>query len=302
MPRDLAPDLVERLTKAFEADPTARMLQNAVTTTSVDDIALDRGVVTSIDHSFSHLLDDWAATTRRRAAAAGSSPGLNLLRAGAAREAGPQGLRVLAEPHCSSGTSSSGPTTSSRRSSTTADRDVDDRTVAHLLATPGRGRRAVEHVRRPGAKHGLVPKAAMPETKSSEQHAPHEPHPAHDPARRRRVDLRAQAAGGAATRTCVEPRSRCSRSIYRLLCIHLGTPPERFVWQWTDKDRQFHRDGAMTPQRVRGAVRRRCRSTTTSASCTTRARPARTARLHGRVPRQRRRRRPGDLPQRRDRR
>ena len=36
--------------------------------------------------------------------------------------------------------------------------------------------------------------------------------------------------------------------VYRVLCIHLGTPPERFDWQWTDKDRQFHRDGVLTPQ------------------------------------------------------
>ncbi len=38
------------------------------------------------------------------------------------------------------------------------------------------------------------------------------------------------------------------RAVYRVLCIHLGTPPERFDWQWTDKDRQFHRDGVLTPQ------------------------------------------------------
>ncbi|MHB1434374.1 MAG: C1 family peptidase, partial [Streptosporangiaceae bacterium] len=37
------------------------------------------------------------------------------------------------------------------------------------------------------------------------------------------------------------------RLVYRVLCIHLGTPPERFDWQWTDKDREFHRDGVLTP-------------------------------------------------------
>jgi len=35
---------------------------------------------------------------------------------------------------------------------------------------------------------------------------------------------------------------------HRLLCIHLGTPPDRFLWQWADKDRGFHRDGWMTPK------------------------------------------------------
>src|SRR5262249_50592906 len=38
------------------------------------------------------------------------------------------------------------------------------------------------------------------------------------------------------------------RVIYRVLCIHLGTPPERIDWQWTDKDRGFHRDGMLTPR------------------------------------------------------
>jgi bleomycin hydrolase len=36
--------------------------------------------------------------------------------------------------------------------------------------------------------------------------------------------------------------------VHRILCIHLGTPPERFDWQWTDKDKKFHRDGVLTPQ------------------------------------------------------
>ena len=49
----------------------------------------------------------------------------------------------------------------------TADRDADDRTVAHLLSDPigdgGQWNMFVALVR----KHGLVPKSAMPETESS---------------------------------------------------------------------------------------------------------------------------------------
>ena len=29
--------------------------------------------------------------------------------------------------------------------------------------------------------------------------------------------------------------------------MHLGTPPERFIWQWRDKNDGFHRKGEMTP-------------------------------------------------------
>jgi bleomycin hydrolase len=37
-------------------------------------------------------------------------------------------------------------------------------------------------------------------------------------------------------------------AVYRILSIHLGTPPVQFEWQWQDKDKEFHRDGVMTPQ------------------------------------------------------
>ena len=36
--------------------------------------------------------------------------------------------------------------------------------------------------------------------------------------------------------------------VHRILSIHLGTPPERFVWQWKDKDGAFHRTEELTPQ------------------------------------------------------
>ena len=39
--------------------------------------------------------------------------------------------------------------------------------------------------------------------------------------------------------------------VYRMLCIHLGEPPSEFEWQWRDKDKEFHRDGVMTPTQFR---------------------------------------------------
>ena len=36
-------------------------------------------------------------------------------------------------------------------------------------------------------------------------------------------------------------------AVHRVLRIHLGTPPRRFLWQWEDKNREFHRDGWLTP-------------------------------------------------------
>lgn len=65
----------ERFGKEFNAHPTYRLMQNAVATTSVDEVTLDRAVVTQTEPSMSHLIDDWQATDqKRRAVAAGCSP------------------------------------------------------------------------------------------------------------------------------------------------------------------------------------------------------------------------------------
>ena len=42
------------------------MTQNAVSRVTIDDIALDRSVVTMTDHSFSTWIDDWKVTNQKQ--------------------------------------------------------------------------------------------------------------------------------------------------------------------------------------------------------------------------------------------
>ncbi|HET9016352.1 MAG TPA: C1 family peptidase, partial [Thermomicrobiaceae bacterium] len=129
----------------------------------------------------------------------------------------------------------------------TSDRDIDDRTVAFLLSRPledgGQWNMFVNLVK----KHGLVPKAMMPETESSSN--------------TRRMNtmlwaklrdgartLRAMRAEGATAAELRVAKEEVLSAVYRILSIHLGTPPERFSWQWTDSNKKFHRDPEMTPR------------------------------------------------------
>jgi bleomycin hydrolase len=126
----------------------------------------------------------------------------------------------------------------------TRGRDVDDRTVAHLLGSVaddgGQWNMFVSLVQ----KHGLVPKTVMPETHSSSETG------------RMNAVLRNILREGAKTLRELDggddvldkARIETLAVVHRVLAIHLGTPPERFDWQWTDKDRKFHRDGELTPQ------------------------------------------------------
>jgi bleomycin hydrolase len=94
-------------------------------------------------------------------------------------------------------------------------------------------------------KHGLVPKAFMPETHSS-ANTSRMNSVLRNLLRQGAKSVRAATASGAEAARA--EKADVLRLVYRVLCIHLGTPPDRFVWQWSDKDREFHRDGMLTPR------------------------------------------------------
>src|SRR6266702_4591782 len=244
MDRTLGPSDLELLRKDFSANPANRLAQNAVTRVTIDDVAINRDVINSTDHSLSVLLDDWKVTDQQRSGRCWLFAGLNLLRVGAMKNMGLKEfefsqnftmfwdkieraiyfLEAIIE---------------------TADRDVDDRTVAHLLGAVaddgGQWNMFVAIVN----KHGLAPKAFMPETQSSGDTG------RMNSALRGLLRQGAKSVRAAAAQGVDAARAEKAdilRVVYRVLCIHLGTPPEQFDWQWTDKDREFHRDGVLTPR------------------------------------------------------
>jgi bleomycin hydrolase len=246
MPRALDTATVEQLGKEFGASPTYRVVQNAVATTSVDDVALDRTVVTATDHCVSQLLDDWAATDQKKSGRCWLFAGVNLLRVGAARALGVRDFE-FSQNHLMFWDKLEKANHWLESVIETADRDVDDRTVAHLLEHPaedgGQWNMFVAIVR----KHGLVPKVAMPETQSSSETGRMN-RALSTVLRQAARDLRGQAANDASDEDLRAAKAEVLAAVHRVLCIHLGTPPERVFWQWTDKDRGFHREGWLTPQ------------------------------------------------------
>ncbi|MGH9076427.1 MAG: aminopeptidase C [Acidimicrobiales bacterium] len=239
----LSYDDVDLLRKGFSANPAYKLAQNAVTRVSVDDVAIDRELVNGADYSLSHVLDDWKVTNQARSGRCWLFAGLNLLRVGAARKMGVKDFE-LSQSHTMFWDKLERANYFLEAIIATAERDPDDRGVSFLLdsvaADGGQWNMFVAIV----AKHGLVPKAFMPETHSSSNTA------------RMNSVLRSVLRQGARTlrrlagapEVAASEKARIMSVVYRVLCIHLGTPPERFLWQWTDKERGFHRQGVMTPR------------------------------------------------------
>src|SRR5260370_29959999 len=128
-----------------------------------------------------------------------------------------------------------------------AERHVAHRTVAFLLDQPlsdgGQWNMFINLV----GRHGLVPKAFMPETNSASN------------SRRMNMVLRSKLregarqirelhASGARLNELRSVKQDYLTALHRILSIHLGTPPDCFSWQWRDTAGQFHRTDQMTPQ------------------------------------------------------
>jgi bleomycin hydrolase len=232
---------LDRLRKEFAADPTAKLLQNALTTSALNDVALDHEVVMATDTTMSHQLDDWKVTNQKKSGRCWLFAGLNMFRVGAAGKLNVKEFE-FSQNHAMFFDKLERANYFLQAVIDTADRPTDDRAVATLLEDcmndGGQWNMFVAVVE----KHGVVPKSVMPETISSE--ATHQMNASlrtilHSAARRLReapADNRPEIV------------ETVMATVWRALCLHLGTPPERFFWQWTDKDKEFHRDGWLTPQ------------------------------------------------------
>ncbi len=237
---------ITQLRRQFTSNSSYRIAQNAVTKVPLNNVALDRSIVTRMDHTFSNTLDDWKATNQKKSGRCWIFAGTNLFKAGAIKkmklkdfefsqnyvlfwdkfEKANYFLEAIIE---------------------TADSPVDDRTVAFLLSHPlddgGQWNMFANVIN----KHGLVPKSAMPETESSSNTGRMNSNVIAK-LREGAKTLRELKAKGATIRDLRQVKGELLDVVYRILSIHLGTPPEKFDWQWYDKDRKFHRDGTMTPQ------------------------------------------------------
>jgi bleomycin hydrolase len=246
MNRTLSAADLELFRKDFSANPAYRFAQNAVTRVTIDDVAINREIVNGTDHSLSTLLDDWKVTNQERSGRCWLFAGLNLFRVGAMKKMGLKDFE-FSQNYAMFWDKVERANYFLEAIIETADRDLDDRTVAHLLTSAGaedggQWNMFVAIVN----KHGLVPKSVMPETNSSSNTG------RMNSVLRNLLRQGAKSVRAAAAADGVEA-ARAKKAdvlgvIYRVLCIHLGTPPDRFDWQWTDKDRQFHRDGVITPR------------------------------------------------------
>ena len=242
----LQPGHLKVMQASFNSKPHNRYMQNAVTVTEVDELALDRAIVIGIDNSFSNKLDDWSATNQKRSGRCWLFAGTNLLRTGAMKKMNLKDFE-FSQSYLFFWDKIERANYFLEAIIDTAERGNGDRIVDFLLdnvlGDGGQWDMFVSLVK----KYGLVPKTVMPESQSS-SNSNRMNNILQNKLREGAKHLRDLHTKGAVTEDLRLAKHEILTVVYRILCVHMGTPPERFDWQWRDKDNEFHRDGKLIPQ------------------------------------------------------
>ncbi|KRK90095.1 aminopeptidase C [Lentilactobacillus sunkii] len=129
----------------------------------------------------------------------------------------------------------------------TADKPLDSRKVAWLMATPQQDGGQWDMLCALIEKYGIVPKSAMPETFSSSRSRELNKF-LNLKLRHDAVALRELVADHASDAKIAETKDTMMNEVYRMLTYALGEPATKFDFEYRDKDKNYHFDAGITPQ------------------------------------------------------
>ena len=233
--------------KSTDANPQVRLARNAAVRGDVMDLAMDWEAFRRIDHTFSDIVTGQMKVTNQKSSGrCWGFAGLNLFRIYLGRKYNLKKFEFSQNYFifCDKLEKSNYFLENIIK---TADEPLDGRLVMHLLTDPiqdgGQWHMFVNLIE----KYGVLPQTEMPESFQSSQSM-----------RMNRMitrklrgfakDLRAAYEKGADTEKLRGMKEDMLRTIYKMLTICLGSPPEKFELQIRDKDKKFHRFEKLNPK------------------------------------------------------
>ena len=234
--------------KQTNSDTALRLARNASMRGDIEDLAMDWEAFRRIDHTFSDMVSgEMPVTNQKSSGRCWGFAGLNLFRIYLGRKYNLKKFE-FSQSYFMFWDKFEKSNYFLENIIATLNEPRDGRLIMHLVSNPiqdgGQWHMFINLVN----KYGVVPQSEMPETFQSSKSM-----------RMNRMitrklrefskNLRDAYKKGASLEELRFIKTDMLGIVYRLLTIHLGTPPEIFEWQVRDRKKNFHRFEGLTPKR-----------------------------------------------------
>ena len=245
MDKSISLDMIKSYKKNSSSDLSLKLSRNAATHNEITDLAMDWDEYRKIDHTFSEqITGEMKITNQRSSGRCWGYAGLNLFRIYLGRKHNLRNFE-FSQTYFMFWDKLEKSNYFLNSIIETASETWDSRLMMHLLHNPiqdgGQWDMWVNLIN----KYGVVPKSEMPETYQSGKSM-----------RMNRMITRKLREYAKELRDSINKqkseeevyalKNTMLSTIYKMLVIHLGEPPESFNWQVRDKKKGFHRFNNLT--------------------------------------------------------
>ena len=246
MDKSISLEIIKTFQKESNSESNLKLSRNAATHNEITDLAMDWDVYRRIDHTFSdQIIGEMKITNQKSSGRCWGYAGLNLFRIYLGRKHDIRNFE-FSQTYFMFWDKLEKSNYFFNSIIKTANEPWDSRLMMHLLDSPiqdgGQWDMWVNLIN----KYGVVPKSEMPETFQSGKSM-----------RMNRMitrklrefakDLRDSIKNKITEESLFELKTTMLSTVYKMLVIHLGNPPDSFNWQVRDNKKVFQRFKNLTP-------------------------------------------------------
>ena len=239
---------IKKYRSNFINHPTSKISMNAATRTDVRKVAMNWDAFRDIDHTFSDKVSgEMKATSQMRSGRCWGFAGLNLLRVYLGRKYKLKNFE-FSQNYFIFFDKLEKANYFLENIIETVEQSIDSRLVMHLLSSPVQDGGQWDMFVNLLKKYGTVPKKVMAESHQSSNTAQMNKLVTRK-LREFALQIREASSKGKAPSELRTMKEDMMSTIYQMLCISLGTPPEKFDWSIRNKKDKFQRFTDLTPQK-----------------------------------------------------
>ena len=239
----------EELYKQMESETLARksdnIIRNSILNVGLDEVALNHQSKTDMQHTFSLELTTGKITSQNKSGRCWLFAGLNTMRFKIMKDLNLKNFE-LSQTYQMFFDKIEKANYFLENILETLDKDTDSRIIMWLLNAPLNDGGQWDMFTSIVEKYGVVPKSVMPET----FHSSDSQRMNHILTLKLREDasrLRKDYQKGKSREKLKDDKKEMVFEFYRLLTMFLGIPPQKFNFEYVDKNKKFHRDKNLTP-------------------------------------------------------